>query len=246
MDYTTDGCRMSGDINTGMGNCLLMSSIVLAYIESRGVAARLSNNGDDCVVFCEQEDLTKFDDLTGWFLDFGFTLTREQPCHNLEQVEFCQFHPVELATGWRMVRDPRVAMSKDCVSLVGWSTESEVHSWMHAVGMCGMALTGGVPVWEAWYRRMVRLGKEGTTGLVERVNDCGGYYWATGCSSGSVSDRARHSFWLAFGILPDAQEALEAEYCGPAVVSAPQPVMSLSQARINDNDNSLTQITHAW
>jgi hypothetical protein len=244
VDYTVEGCRMSGDINTGMGNCLIMSSIVLAYFDHVGVRARLSNNGDDCVVFCEQADLTKFDGLTKWFLDFGFTLTREAPCFHLEQVEFCQFHPVELSTGWRMVRDPRVAMSKDCVSLVGWSQESEVLSWMHAVGMCGLSLTGGVPVWEAWYARLVRLGCEGTSGLVERVNDCGGYYWARGCAAGSVNARARHSFWLAFGILPDEQEALEAEYNAKSVILPIQPLVTLSQAVINDNDNSLTQITH--
>jgi hypothetical protein len=53
IDYTTNGCRMSGDINTSLGNCLIMSSIVLAYCETRGITARLSNNGDDCVLILE-------------------------------------------------------------------------------------------------------------------------------------------------------------------------------------------------
>lgn len=240
VDYTTEGCRMSGDINTGMGNCLLMSSMVLAYIEHKGINARLANNGDDCVVFCSRADLDRFGGLTQWFLDFGFTLTREDPCFALEEVEFCQFHPVRLSTGWRMVRDPRVAMSKDCVSMVGWNSDVEVRHWAHAVGVCGMALTSGVPVWSSWYQRMVRLGETCSSGLGERVNDCGAAYWSRGCSAAEVDDYSRYSFWRAFGITPDEQEALEAEYAGPAVLLPIQPMMHFSQACINDQDNTLT------
>ncbi len=246
VDYTVEGCRMSGDINTGMGNCLIMSSIVLAYFEHVGITARLSNNGDDCVVMCESTDLAKLDGLDRWFLDFGFTLTREQPCYHLEEVEFCQFHPVQLSTGWRMVRNPFIAMSKDCVSLVGWSTEAEVAAWAHSVGTCGLSLCRGVPVWEPWYRRLVSLGTEASSGLVERVNDCGAAYWAAGCLEAVVDDRARYSFWRAFGILPDHQVALEAEYAGPAEFSFDQPMMFPSQASITDKQNALTRITPTW
>jgi len=246
VDYTVDGCRMSGDINTGMGNCLIMSSIVLAYCAEKGITARLSNNGDDCVVMCEAGDLDRFDGLGQWFLDFGFTLTREQPCYHLEEVEFCQFHPVRLSTGWRMVRNPFTAMSKDCVSLVGWSTPGEVEAWAHTVGTCGLSLCSGVPVWEAWYRRLVRLGMVATDGLVERVNDCGAAHWARGCSGAVVDDEARYSFWRAFGILPDHQVALEAEYAASAEFVPLQPMMCSSQARITDKQNAITQITPTW
>jgi hypothetical protein len=246
VDYTVEGCRMSGDINTGMGNCLIMSSIVLAYFEHVGINARLSNNGDDCVVMCEGSDLHRLDGLDRWFLDFGFTLTRESPCYHLEEVEFCQFHPVQLSTGWRMVRNPLVAMSKDCVSLVGWRTEAEVGAWAHSVGTCGLSLCRGVPVWESWYGRLVGLGQVASSGLVERVNDCGAAYWASGCQAAVVDDRARYSFWRAFGILPDHQVALEAEYAGPAEFSFDQPLMFYSQASIIDKQNAITQITPSW
>lgn len=245
LDYRTEGCRMSGDINTGMGNCLIMSSIVLAYFDHVGIDARLANNGDDCVVFCEASQLAALDGLDKWFLEFGFTLTRETPCYRLEEVEFCQFHPVLLGTGWRMVRNPLVAMSKDCVSVVGWDKDSEVAAWAHAVGTCGLALTAGVPVWEAWYSRLQRLGVAGTSGLVERVEDCGATYWAKGCSVGQVTAEARVSFYHAFGITPDMQEALEAEYREPSSLTPIQPMMSLQEAFVYDEENTLTHITHA-
>lgn len=239
VDYRTKGCRMSGDINTGMGNCLLMSSMVLAYFDHHGVTARLANNGDDCVVFCDKSQLHKLDHLDDWFLGLGFTLTREKPVYCLERVEFCQFQPVKLSTGWRMVRNPLVAMSKDCVSLSGWTNLLEVRMWAHAVGTCGASLTCGVPIWEAWYSRLIRLGTRPAHGLVERVNECGAHYWANGCQPAVIDAEARYSFYLAFGIMPDLQEDLEADYAQPAELLAPQPVTSVSHECQYDQENSL-------
>jgi hypothetical protein len=85
-----------------------------------------------------------------------------------------------------------------------------------------------------------------SSGLVERVNDCGAAYWASGCQAAVVDDRARYSFWRAFGILPDHQVALEAEYAGPAEFSFDQPLMFHSQASIIDKQNAITQITPSW
>lgn len=239
LDYTVEGCRMSGDMNTGMGNCLIMSSITIAYCEAQGIHFRLANNGDDCVLFVEQEDLHKLDGLDAWFLDFGFSLTRETPCYTLEEVEFCQFHPVFTSTGWRMVRDPRVAMSKDCVSLVGWDNPESLGAWATAVGQCGLSLTQGVPVWEAWYRMLVRCGSEAPAGVVERISEQGMAFWAAGVEGGAIVDEARYSFYKAFGILPDMQEALESHYATVSGFESTTPVMCPNTSDI-DKNNPLT------
>jgi len=78
VDYDIEGCRMSGDINTGLGNCLLMSAMVISYCEHTGLKFRLANNGDDCVLFVEKTDLHLLAGIDAWMLDFGFTLTREE------------------------------------------------------------------------------------------------------------------------------------------------------------------------
>lgn len=247
VDYRVEGCRMSGDINTGMGNCLLMSSIVIAYCESRGLKFRLANNGDDCVLFVEAVELGKLDGLDQWFLDFGFTLTREAPCYRLEEVEFCQFQPVRVATGWRMVRNPKIAMSKDCVSLVDWSTEVGFRSWASAVSQCGVSLTSGVPVWESWYRYLGRVGSIQRAGVSERVHESGAARWARGVQACDVSDEARASFYFAFGITPDAQVELERYYDSLTDVTAVTPVMWSTQPHQLDRENPLTllQVHHA-
>jgi hypothetical protein len=246
LDYTTDGCRMSGDINTSLGNCIIMSCIVIAYCEAKGIKFRLANNGDDCVLFVEQSDLAALAGIDHWFLDFGFTLTREDPVFELEKVVFCQAQPVYTSTGWRMVRDPRTAMSKDCVSLVGWSTEQEIRVWAKAIATCGLSLTRGVPVWEEWYNQLDRLGDEQVSmGVQERVNDCGMYYMARGVTGGQVCDESRVSFWRAFGIMPDAQEALENYYREPAVMMPCTPMRSPEIISLDLTTNPLTRCVTA-
>lgn len=226
VEYDIRGCRMSGDINTGLGNCLIMSSIVIAYCEENGIPFRLANNGDDCVLFVDRCWLPALAGIDAWFLEFGFTLTREEPVFTLEQVVFCQAQPVFTSTGWRMVRDPRVAMSKDCVSLLGWDNEQSFRLWASAIGSCGLSLTRGVPVWEAWYSRLVRLGAgANSVGVSDQVWDSGLGYMSRGVTGGVVCDEARVSFYRAFGVMPDLQEALETEYSSPLPVGPLTPMM---------------------
>lgn len=210
VSYEIDGCRMSGDINTGMGNCLIMSSIVLAYLESFGIHGRLSNNGDDCVVFLERRDLPKLDGIDGWFRDFGFKLTREPVVDVFERVEFCQAQPVLVGGAYRMVRNPWTAMSKDCVSLLSWATRDEFEVWRDAIGTCGLELTRGVPVWESFYKTIIGARKHG--GGLEVAYDTGMGYMARGVRHAQVDDDSRVSFWRAFGITPDMQTAMESSW----------------------------------
>lgn len=236
VSYDIEGCRMSGDINTGMGNCLIMSSIVIAFCEHVGIDFRLANNGDDCVLFVDEADLSRLDGVDAWFLEFGFTLTREEPVRVLEQVVFCQAQPVLTSTGWRMVRDPRAAMSKDCVSLLGWDNAAMFRQWAHAIGTCGLSLTRGVPVWEAWYSRLQRIGAGAASeGVEERIWDSGLGYMARGVPGGEVDAEARVSFFRAFGILPDLQVALEAEYSVDVPMSSLTP-MTYPHVIAIDND----------
>lgn len=232
--YKVSGCRMSGDINTGMGNCLLMSLMVLGYFQDRGIDARLSNNGDDCVVICSEEQLGLFDDLGAWFLDFGFTLTREDPVRVFERIEFCQANPVWTASGWRMVRNPYTAPSKDSVSLLSWQTQGDRRTWASAIGTCGLELTRGVPFWEAYYRRLIEAGSDATQHGLDAVYDSGLGYMARGVSGCEVCDAARVSFYLAFGMTPDHQIALEDSMPVPDL-DALQPMMSVSPHDIRHN-----------
>jgi hypothetical protein len=219
LKYSVDGCRMSGDINTGMGNCLIMSMVVIGFCESVGVRFRLSNNGDDCVVFVNKCDLHLLEGIDAWFTEFGFKLKREPPVYVFEKVEFCQTQPVLLSSGYRMVRNPWTAMSKDCVSLLNMETHDQFDRWRDAIGVCGIELTRGVPVWESFYRA-ISTGR-GLKGGVERVYESGMGYMARGVCEAVVTSESRVSFWRAFNIDPDMQIILEGWW--PQIVYDPEP-----------------------
>lgn len=237
--YTTQGCRMSGDINTSMGNCLLMSCMVIAYCEAVGVRHRLANNGDDCVLIVELGDLHKLDGIDRWMLELGFTLTREKPVTVFEQIEFCQCHPVWTESGWRMVRNIHTAPSKDCVSIPGWSDMEDVYAWARNISACGLSLTRGVPVWEAWYQRLERIGRLGGGKRGGSLEESGMAHMSAGVVGCKITDESRMSFYRAFGLTPDMQIALEQEYSETYTLSEITPMTSPHVKAIDKQTNTL-------
>lgn len=212
--YTVTGTRLSGVINTGLGNCILASEMCIAYCEEKGIRFRLANNGDDCVLFIHRKDLPKFSNgLKEWFREMGFTMVVEDPVYDLEKVVFCQSQPVFDGTSWTMVRDPRTALAKDCVSLKPWHSEKGFQSWIKGVGMSGTSLAGGMPIYDSFYKSFVRAG--GGRQAKHITVDDGGLYWQSRGMNRrgmAITDEAAHSFWKAFDITPDMQDELEKHY----------------------------------
>lgn len=214
--YKVRGNRMSGDMNTALGNCLLMCLMVRQYCQESSIAFRLMDNGDDATVFMERSNLDVFmEGVKPWFLKMGFTMKVEEPVDVLERVEFCQTHPVCIDGRYRMVRDPLVALSKDTLwktpGLTGGLVDhTGACNWLHAVGECGGALCSGVPVMQEFYRYLANHKHSGNAqGFGD--GESGFERMAQGmCRQPiAVSAEARYSFWLAFGLLPDLQESLE-------------------------------------
>lgn len=207
--YTVEGARMSGDINTSLGNCLIMCAMVWAYCAERGVMARLANNGDDCQVILDRSQLRLFTEgLDAWFTDMGFTMKVEEPVDVFERIQFCQTQPVWTPEGWVMVRTPDRAVMKDLTSLLDLGLS--YRAYLGAVGQGGLAATGGIPVFQELYASMAAAG---TGSKVDRhAATMGGLrFLAQGMKRvyGPIHPATRCSFAIAFGILPDEQECLE-------------------------------------
>jgi hypothetical protein len=224
VEYTIAGTRMSGDMNTSLGNCILMCAMIHSYAKCRGVDVQLANNGDDCVVFMEQRDLAKFmDDLPSWFLAMGFNMTIEDPVTEFDQLEFCQTRPVYDGIDWIMCRNPHTALVKDSVMLKPWDSVKFYRGWLDAVGTGGIALTGGLPVFQEFYAAYVRSGCKRAIPtdllpwsfrqLKEGVNR----------EYSTVSAEARASFYWAFGVTPDEQLCLEGYYRNLNLTTVPGP-----------------------
>jgi len=209
--YNNRGGRMSGDINTSLGNCLIMCGLIYAWADQTGVTIDLINNGDDCAVFMERKHLGRFmDGLEAWFLGKGFTMVAEPPAGCLEEIEFCQAKPVRTGQGYVMCRS-LPALSKDLHSLLPWDNGKMAYGWATAVGDSGTAISMGMPCFEALYTKLLTAGNGIKLGQ-HPLRDEGGLYWLSrGMDrlTAGVTDEARVSFWKAFGIAPYMQRHIE-------------------------------------
>jgi hypothetical protein len=222
--YVVGGSRMSGDMNTSLGNILLACLLMLAYIESVGLTVdevALKNNGDDCVFITETENLHLFDGLPAWMRQFGMYWVVETPVYTLEEVSFCQTNPVFVNGDYRMVRDPRVVITKDTLSIKPVNNIRDWKFYRRAIGLCGMALADDVPVMGSFYQALMRdttkadmINKKGKER--EIAMETGMQFLARGMKPRGKPPcpETRSSFFRAFGISPDTQLALERQYDG--------------------------------
>ncbi len=214
LKYTTDGTRMSGDMNTAMGNCLIMCALVYSFAREMNTPIELLNNGDDCVVIMSKTNLDRFcQSLPSWFTRMGFTMKVEAPVYHMEGIEFCQMHPVWDGQEWIMVRNPSISIAKDSISIKPLESEKLFKKWLGAVGEGGLSLTGGIPIMQEFYCCLERA----SAGLRLRNDptmDTGWWHLTRGMARkySIVTQEARVSFYLAFGITPDMQVLVENYY----------------------------------
>lgn len=214
--YKTRGKRMSGDSNTSLGNVTLMCGMAHAYLVELGLldCTSFCNDGDDCVVILPKKHLKKFvDNIYNFFITLGFQMTVEDPVYELEHIEFCQSHPVFNGDRYVMVRDPRVTLSKDAISVKPIDKYNVAQMWCQAVGTGGLSLVTGIPVLQAYYSYYKRI-----AGEAEQLSDPtleGGFQRLSRGMSythKTTTPEARFSFWLAFGMSPSQQIELEKYY----------------------------------
>lgn len=238
--YQTIGCRMSGDMNTGLGNCLLMCAMVYSYMSTIGIQYELVNNGDDCVVFMERRDQHRLNTLGRWFEEMGYTMKIEPPVYTLEHVEFCQTRPVFNGTEYVMTRDPRICCTKDLVSVKNLPDELSWRKQVNAIGQCGLSVYGNLPIFCEFYKMMdipyqdskrsrKRENRSKRHGTYREIVE--GFHFLANKANQSYArptDEARVSFWRAFGIIPDNQIAVEEWYSQFLVAYEPGPTGEFS------------------
>lgn len=210
--YKVSGCRMSGDMNTALGNVILTGLMTKLFVDKHKLDAQLVNQGDDCVLVLGREGMdVVLNNITGFFLEFGFQVVCEPPVFEIEHIEFCQMHPVHDGDDYVMVRTPSVSLAKDCTSITPFNTIKTARQWINAVGQCGIALTGGIPVLQAWYTILTRHGLGGSNILTSKDFHPGLRYMASLAKRkrADIKPYARYSYWKAFGLTPDEQIALE-------------------------------------
>jgi len=213
LKFTTVGGRCSGDMNTSLGNCLIMCASVYCMLHGRNIPYTICDNGDDCLIISKRKYVTQIIPLIPiFFHKLGFLIKIATPVYVLEQISFCQTHPVNIGYNYVMVRTLPNSMSKDAIVLKDVLEQKVFPRYLTTLGECGAALCAGVPIMQSYYASMCRYANGSK--LQGSYYDTGMSHLAEGMEKRilKITDVARVSFWKAFNILPDVQIALERQY----------------------------------
>lgn len=212
--YKVSGNRMSGDMNTALGNCLLMVCMVQASMRHLGVTKYgILDDGDDCLILLERSEESLLSGLSGLFLSFGQEVKLENRAEDIHDVVFCQSKVVHVNGEPRFVRDWRKVLSGAASGFHRWNAPSLVRGMFTAVGECELALNRGVPVLESFALALIRIGRGASMPkafLEDEYNFCQLDSMRKRTSSHHITVMGRDSFYRAFNLTPVEQLEIEA------------------------------------
>lgn len=220
--YRIKAKRMSGDINTGLGNSLLNLSMILAWLEFIKVAkSRVMLDGDDSVVVMEWRDFSALPNssVETFMLKLGME-TEVEWTKDIWRVEFCQSRPVILPTKDGGFHPVFVRNPMKVVTTMGRTAESRddrtLQLVMRSSALSELAVAPGAPVTNALAKRVMRYFGEGriqrTTKQIYKEQAYGFNIEDVVIDEVPEPDNlARHTFWLAWDIEPTLQEMMENE-----------------------------------
>lgn len=220
--YRTWGTRMSGDMDTGLGNSIIMWAMLTTYLQQSGITKHsILVNGDDSVVVIERSQLPHSRDLS-LFQQYGFNMKYEVAL-TFSELEFCQSRPVLTDYGWTMARNPIRVMGRTSWSVNKYG-KTKMRAFVHTLGKCERAASWGVPIASALATKMIQA----TPGaamlrlspwLEDHYNRMH-KWWKLG--EPKISMETRNNFADAWGISPADQIAIE-ESIKIDVLARPSP-----------------------
>lgn len=250
--FSRKGGRASGDFNTGMGNTLVFLTSVVAAMKSLRVPFDLLVDGDNALLFLRARDVVMArDELPRNILRWtGIEITLERPARLPEEVRFGGSAPVNLGPGrgWTMVREwNRVLSGAFCSHR--WLREPRfAREWCTGVARCELSLGRGVPILQAFSLAAMR--SLGHTGRV-REHPFAEYFqvgaWlATEEDVVPISDEARVSFSLAFGVEPQDQILIEEGFRDMHFSLEPDSYQRLAHVRTHSDYLDEEWLHRAW
>lgn len=213
--YRLHGSRMSGDMNTALGNCLI-SIILLANVmhilKVRPTRWDMLCDGDDVLLFISKADLWVLDHIGPLYLEHGMSMKVENVTDVYHKVLFCQSHPIDTPLGARMVALPERTLSRSLVGVRHWAEDKFVPKYLALIGYCELALNMGVPIlqefacttlsWGSMLPRHVQVSGRVVKAMREEREHP--------IMPLPITDDARASFYEATGISPEEQRCYEA------------------------------------
>lgn len=162
LSYGLRGKRCSGDMDTALGNCIVMIAAVQACMVEMDVNKyELLNDGDDCLLVVEERVVggAFVDDLRASMLCAGFQCKAEI-CYRtgsmLEDITFCRSKPVNYGTHYCFVRDAARALSTFLVSHKNYGQRNAL-SYIKDKAVCELAVSAGLPIHQALAVRVLEV-----------------------------------------------------------------------------------------
>lgn len=224
--YQTVGKRMSGDMDTALGNCLIATHAIITALSLLGVTKYdLLDDGDDCLVILEQSQVGD-----GFPAEFRAAMERvgfnskAEWCGNrsnwcLEDVSFCRSRPVRVNGKYRFIRQLERMVGGFLVSHKHYHEKTSARRVMKSMAQCEHIVGRGVPVMQSLSRHVLELLKHeefqrtfeqesfAVKASLEVIDLRRGY------GDLPVTADTRESFYRAFGMSPDEQVVLEQRLC---------------------------------
>lgn len=152
--YSVRGERMSGDANTAGGNCIISATVLSSFFNRRGHRYRVLVDGDDSVVVYYGPEVSE-EELGPFFERYGMVIAIESKPGSLEEIEFCQSHPVCVGGRWTMVRNPIKVLTKMGMTHHNDTTKGFLKRLL-TTATCEGFLSKGVPILQTFCRRYIQ------------------------------------------------------------------------------------------
>lgn len=204
--YRIKGTRMSGELNTGLGNSTINRGLLRWYMASCGITKySIYVDGDDSILVIERRDVHKLKNLKE-FERVGME-TKGELVFNFQDIDFCQSKLVEVDGRWIFVRNPFRLLSR-----TPWTikkcTETYRRRLIYSLGMCEGAIGVGIPIAQQFAKALREL--VGVQKLVPLEEIAYGSRWRGYSDATSmVTADTRESYFRAFGLTPEYQMAVE-------------------------------------
>jgi hypothetical protein len=162
---------MSGDMNTALGNCLLMILMVSTFMAGRDYD--LLDDGDDCLLIIEAEDLPWVEsNISEAFLSFGHEIKVENVASKMEEVQWCQSRPVMYKPGhYKFVRDVDKVVSASLIGGKYVDSDKSRRKLINTIGMGELILNLGVPVLQSYAMSLMRNADTPDIIVADEVDD---------------------------------------------------------------------------
>jgi hypothetical protein len=154
--YVCPGGRMSGDMDTALGNCIIV--LLMIAVAMKGIRYQCLIDGDDSLIIVNSDDVPH--DLERKFCELGMTAKLEAAVSEMELVEWCQAKPVQIRFDeYVFIRHPWKVVSTLGITRKYMEGKARYH-FILTLGYAEYLLNRGCPILQAFALMLVRTGQK--------------------------------------------------------------------------------------